>query len=308
MIDAARVSLIRIALAFGLANAVVPFLLQVASPDDPTSLGLAFAWVVAWGIAVLNPHRLLALLQRDRTRWAVAVIGGGATLLTIVATGGLDSPVKTGANWLGWAATVVVPARTALVFASVLSVATTGSFVLSGTALAELVTGDDRYIVITGFLNPFVIVLVALSLLGAFHDMIARAPTTLWEVRRGGPATTPAMTALFAGAPIPLLETGGDRGEEERDPETTASQEAGDPGQSAALGARTEGVGSAEHQLFPVEREIVALLASGRTPQQIALDLERSTDSIYGQIASAKRKAGARTIEHLVALAWEPVA
>lgn len=297
VIAAARVSLVRIALAFGLANAVVPLLI-VAASGSATEIAVAAGWVAAWSIAVFNAPRLLALLERPSTRFVLAGTVGAATVASILATGGIDSPLKTGGNWLGWAATVVISPLASMGVAAVFSVAITVAFVLSVPSVADLWSDANRYIVVTGILNPLVIVFVALALAGVFRWVIAAAPGTLWRVRSGGPATSTGLTALFRSEPIALLDAG------------TTAGDASDPGVDpdavpdviphASTGPSRRGL------LTAPEREVVDLLAAGRVPKQIAADLDRSTATIYDRIASAKRKAGARTIEQLVVLTWAP--
>lgn len=58
--------------------------------------------------------------------------------------------------------------------------------------------------------------------------------------------------------------------------------------------------------LSPAQREVVDLLAQGLAPKQIAVQRGTSLATVRTQIKLAKRAAGARTVEHLVAVAWEP--
>lgn len=72
--------------------------------------------------------------------------------------------------------------------------------------------------------------------------------------------------------------------------------------------------------LTAAERQIVELLADGRSPKQAALDLHVSLATVRSWISAAKRKTGARTLPELVALSvlaglddlnrsavWEPL-
>lgn len=54
--------------------------------------------------------------------------------------------------------------------------------------------------------------------------------------------------------------------------------------------------------LSPAERGVLALLAQGLAPKQVAGQLGIATTTVRTHIASAKRKTGARTVEQLVGL------
>jgi DNA-binding CsgD family transcriptional regulator len=62
---------------------------------------------------------------------------------------------------------------------------------------------------------------------------------------------------------------------------------------------------AARSALTPAEREVVTLLADGHRPKQIALLRGVALSTIRTQIKAAKHKTGARTIEQLIAVAWE---
>ena len=299
VIHGARVSLVRIALAFGLADAGVPFLLLLIGGGDRTELLFGFGWTFGWALAVIYARVLLDLLDRLPTRLLLAIMAGAATVLTVSATGGLDSPLKTGGNWLGWATTVVASARASLAVAAICSTALTTAFVVSGATWSQLAEGPDRYIVVTGILNPFAVVLVALALAGVFRSVIAGTPGSLWSIRAGGPATTPAMTALFRGDPIALPAAA--RGPAGVDGPIDGDR-ADDPDAGELLPAVPPARPVPAVPLTAREREIVDLLAQGLAPKQIAHAAGRSVDTVYEQIRSAKRKVDARTTDQLVVL------
>ena len=54
--------------------------------------------------------------------------------------------------------------------------------------------------------------------------------------------------------------------------------------------------------LSAAERRVLALLAAGRAPKQVARELDVALATVRTHIASAKRKTGARTLEQLVGL------
>ena len=165
-----------------------------------------------------------------------------------------------------------------LAVAGILSSGLLAAFLLGGMSLSDIVTGPDRYTAVTDILNPLIIVLAALALTGVFRLVLANAASTLWRARRGEEASSPAMRALLGGQPTLALPAGDIEGIRDE---------------------RSE-------RLSPAERDIVERLASGETPQQIALARGVRDDTVYDQIGSAKQKSGAKTIAHLVALAWRP--
>jgi DNA-binding CsgD family transcriptional regulator len=52
------------------------------------------------------------------------------------------------------------------------------------------------------------------------------------------------------------------------------------------------------------EREVVALLADGHRPKQIARLRRVALSTVRSQIKAAKRKTGAHTIDELVSIEW----
>lgn len=285
MITAAQVSLVRVALVFGLVNAIVPGVIVSINPHSVTELAFALGWVGAWATAVWAAPAILRLIERTPTRLAFVAATAAATVGTVLATGGLDSRVINGGYWIGWAATVVATPLASLGIASVFSASVLGAFVVSGTPPAQLFDHANRYFVVTAILNPFVVVLVALALAGVFRSVIVAAPSSLWKVRHGGPATSSGLTSLFGSEPIALLAA----------PQAEGHDDHHAPPEDTALrGARLSGS----------ETTIVSLLIGGLAPKQIARELGHSLDYVYELIASAKAKVGARTIDQLVVLAW----
>ena len=55
--------------------------------------------------------------------------------------------------------------------------------------------------------------------------------------------------------------------------------------------------------LTPRERQIVEMLATGATGEQIAQELVLSPETVQKHVHNAKRKIGAETRAHLIALA-----
>lgn len=116
--------------------------------------------------------------------------------------------------------------------------------------------------------------LVVLGLATLFGRFVANADTIVESIRRGAPMLTPALAtavALEAGRPIALLEP---------------------PSPFA--------------ELTPSERRVVAGLARGARPKQLAQEWRVSLATIRKHIANAKRKTGARTLPELAAMTARP--
>lgn len=273
-IEVATRRLLRVGLLFGLIGSLVALATTLQQRAGVTTVGLALAWTAAWASASARSELVLPVLRQ--WRWATVLIAGLSTV-TILASGGFDSLLKAEANWLAWAAPVVLGRWASLGVAAILSGGLLAAFLLDGMSVQAIVTGPERYTAVTDILNPLVIVLAALAATGVFRLVLANAGSTLDRARRGETASSHAMRALLAGPPILALP-------------------AGDIEAASDTGPR----------LSPAERDIVERLANGQTPQQIALARGVRDDTVYDQIGSAKQKTGAKTIEHLVVLTWHP--
>jgi DNA-binding CsgD family transcriptional regulator len=268
--------LLRMALLFGLVASIIALATTLLQPAGLTTVALAAAWTAAWGIASARPHAVVVAFAH--WRWTMIVVAGLGSA-TIVASGGFNSLLKTEAEWLAWAAPVLLDTGASLAVAAVMSGGLLTALLAAGMAPSSIITGPHRYIAVTDILNPFVVVLLALVVTGVFRLVLQNAVPTLWRARQGDqPGSSPGMRALLAGAPVLALPAG----------EVISSPLP----PSAPLSA--------------AERDILERLANGQTPQQIALARRVRDDTVYAQIGSAKQKAGAATIEHLVALAWRP--
>ncbi len=275
VIEVATWRLLRIASLFGLTGSLVALATTLQQAAGLGTVLLALAWSLAWGMAAGRPDLIMLVLQQ----WGwTTVLVAGLSMATILASGGFDSLLKAEANWLAWAAPVLLGTSASLAVAGILSSGLLAAFLLDGMSLQAIVSGPERYIAVTDILNPLIIVLAALALTGVFRLVLANAASTLWRARCGEAASSPAMRALLAGQPVLALPAG--------DIEAIRDE-------------RSEWLSAAE-------RDIVERLASGETPKQIALARGVRDDTVYDQIGSAKQKSGAKTIEHLVALAWRP--
>jgi DNA-binding CsgD family transcriptional regulator len=275
-IEVATRRLLRVATLFGVTASLVALLVTLQRGSELALVGLAVAWSAAWAGASAWPKVMISVLRH--WRWTTALVAGASTT-TILASGGFNSLLKTEADWLAWAAPVLLDTVASLAVAAILSTGLLASFLLAGQSLGSIITGPDRYIAVTDILNPFVVVLLALVVTAVFRRVLGGAGHTLWCARQGEAGSSPAMRALLGGEPDAIL----------------------------ALPRGDSGHGHEPAKpLSPAERDIVDRLARGQTPQQIALARNVRDDTIYEQIGSAKHKTGAATIEHLIARAWRP--
>lgn len=138
--------------------------------------------------------------------------------------------------------------------------------VLADRTPASLSRSDQLDGVIGALLGYPFVALALLVLTRLFARFVATAEPTLEAMRAGAPALTPALSRAIAGAQGPL----------------------------ALPRARTE--------LTTAERRVVAGLASGSAPKELAHRWGISVATVRTHIKRAKRKTGARTLAELVAL------
>jgi len=144
-----------------------------------------------------------------------------------------------------------------------------GALALHGSSLGWMV-GDGRYVVAGQLVNLAANAAAGLLMIALLRRFLADAPLLLAAVRAGGGSLTPQLALAASGRHVPLLPAA--------DPRTLIAA------------------------LTPAERAVVELLATGRVPKQAAQELSIALPTVRSRIAAAKRKTGARTIEHLVAL------
>lgn len=271
----AQRSLLRIATTISFLLAIIPFAGGLASGADLVSLALALAWVLGWGAAVLAPEWLASMVARWPARAAVVAIG--SLVVTIIASGGPDSALKNGLNWLPWVYLVAATPRVACAVATCTSAAMAVSIFASEPGWVTQTPASDRFFLLTEVVNPLLVAAVGIVLVAVFRRVVTQVDDVAAEVAAGGDASTPALAAVIAG-----------------------------PGRAELPMHAMSDAEQARAVLRQGEREVVDLLAEGLTPQQIALMQQRSDDAVYRTISAAKQRVGARTIEHLVAVAWRP--
>ncbi|MCA1568878.1 MAG: LuxR C-terminal-related transcriptional regulator [Chloroflexi bacterium] len=146
------------------------------------------------------------------------------------------------------------------------------SLTLHGSSLAWM-AGDGRSVLAEHLINFVGNGAVGLLMVTLMQRFLASVPQHLASVRAGGPSLTAPLALAASARHVALLP---------------------------AADART-----LIAPLTPAERQVLALLAAGRVPKQAAQDLTIAVPTVRSRIASAKRKTGARTIDHLVAMYTE---
>ncbi len=144
-----------------------------------------------------------------------------------------------------------------------------GALALHGRGLTWMV-GDGSYVIAGQLVNLAGNAAVGLLMVALLRRFLASAPQRLAAVHAGGRSLTPQLALAAGGRSVALLP---------------------------AADART-----LIARLTSGERDVMALLASGRVPKQAAGDLSIALSSLRSRIASAKRKTGARTLDQLVAM------
>ena len=274
VLDGARLRVLRVTVLIcllislgSLVGAVASFTPSGIVTGPATALGVG--WCLLWAAAAAVP----AVTAYCFTHWQITTLAlVGLNAATVAATGGVQSPLLAVCMYVGWIASVVVAARAALVVALAIAGSIVVGYLLAGASIANVLTGPYRYGNVTNAVLPIAAGLVGVLLSSVTNSIFSRLASTLDGLRRGMPATTPALTALFAG--LPVLESPAER--------------AGDPCPPPLGTALT----AAEHA-------VVQLLADGYTPKQIAHLRGVAVSTVRSQLKVAKRKVGARTLSEL---------
>lgn len=263
-------SALRVTLAFGVVNSLFFLLIAAVGNPSPQRVVLAAGFVAVWAAALWR-HRFV---ERFAGGWPYVLIALTAlSAVPIAIDGGRASVLHTEVLPLVWVAAVVASPRITLATGVTYGLALIAGVLLGGLSLGAISRGGNRYDVVSTAANGIEFAIVGLLLVGTFRSIVARGPDILAGVRRGEPATTPALGAVIRGEPLGLLLAPASRSDTE---------------------------------LTRAERDVVTLLAEGLAPKQIALARGTSLATVRTQIKHAKRKTGARTLDELVAIAWHP--
>jgi hypothetical protein len=164
-IEIATRRLLRVALLFGLTGSLVALVTTLQQAAGLATVVLAAAWSLAWASVSVRPQLIIPVLRQ--WCWTIVLVAGLSTA-TILGSGGFDSLLKAEANWLAWAAPVLLGTGASLAVAAILSGGLLAAFLLDGMSLQAIVSGPERYTAVTDVLNPLIIVLAGLAVIGVF--------------------------------------------------------------------------------------------------------------------------------------------
>lgn len=273
ILDGARLRVLRVTVLICLLISAVSLVGAIAgyTPSGhvtgPAVL-LGTAWCALWLVAASFP----GVTARLFTSWRKAlVVLAPANALTAGLTGGIDSPLLAVCMYAGWIASVVVPPRAALSLSLAVSGSLFAGYLIAGASVGEIFTGPYRYGAVTSVALPCATGVVGVLLASVTNTTFSRLAATLADLRDGGQAMTPGLTALLAGAPL-----------------VDRAAEAGDRFLVAGRARLTES-----------ERAVVHLLAQGHAPKQIAHLRGVELSTVRSQLKRAKQKTGARTLSEL---------
>jgi DNA-binding CsgD family transcriptional regulator len=224
--------------------------------------------------AALTAVAVAGVIRPDAVRH---LLGPGARVLVpalaFAAVGAIDFGLQTYygevAPAIVWIAVIISAPRWIVLCVIVSAAGYVADLALQGHSTNWMINGPGQNLVANQVVDLVANAGVVWLLVYVLRAFIATAPSSVLAVRHGGPSLTPQL-ALAAAAPAPMLHRA-------------------DPV------AVTAG-------LTRAERRVLAALATGRTPKQVAWDQSVALPTVRTHIASAKRKTGARTIEQLVAL------
>lgn len=269
----ASLRLMRIALGFGLACTGLVLAGAIASGKGTTTILIATCWLIAWALATAFPAVVWEMLEHHffALTSGVAI----ASALGVAFTGGIDSPLPIDANWIVWAASVVVTVRKVLSLSLAIAASHLAGFLLGGPWSSDT-NADPTYYALTQIVNPIAMAVAALALTGVFRLVLNRTPDILGAIRSGSQLDAPRFSPRLSLPPTAALTT-----------ESLPTK-----------------ISDSPETLTLPELEIIDRLARGEKPKQIAFESRRSLNTIYEHIANAKRKCGARTTTHLITRAW----
>ena len=265
-------SALRIMFGVGVTFAVLDLIIAVAARDGAAQIAVGVGSSAAW---------ISGLVWFGRTSQFVRRAGGVAALVAVLSgavafAGTWSSPFTSEVFALMGVATVVESKRGVAACVAVAATGYVAGLLTDGLTLSQL-TDSRHAAVVANNIGDFVLFAgVLLVAFGACWRVLGSAPEILASVRGGGLAITPDLGVALRradSAPVASLS---------RPPAADVV---------AVLSER--------------ERALMRELASGLAPKQIAHDSGTPLGTIRSQIASAKRKTGARTVEQLVGLVAE---
>lgn len=273
---------LQVACAIGVCDSVVALSTAVLSRPDAVSIAVGLCWVAAWAVALATAPRWAATVAAHG--WLLVPLGLLA-LVPALFDGGYPGNLATQPMWIALVAAALAGWRVTIACGTALCAGKLALFLATGTSLATLSPWyGERSEATTATLAP-----LAVALLGLAGVAVLRHVLSAWATEPvGAPAAMAAPEQAAAVSPV-------------RAPVPVA---VGAPG-SVALAA-TAPSALPSRPLSPAEAAVVALLADGLTPKQIAHQRGTSLATVRTQIKRAKRATSARTLDELVASAWRP--
>lgn len=257
---------LQIALVLALLSALTDTVLAALGGAGAALLlaGAAMAGLALAG--ALRPQRAAALL-RPRGRIVILAVLFGLLDLLGPGTHGSYGDVEMSIGCL--AAVLASPGWVAVSVAVLAGGAILDPLLAGHHSLAGALPSASGNTLAGELAGLFACTALTLGAIGALRRTITGAPARLSDEARE-PSLTPQLGAAAAGVPAGLLGRA--------DPDALAASLSG------------------------AERRVLALLAQGLAPKQAARRLGVKLPTVRSQIAAAKRKTGARTLEQLVGI------
>jgi DNA-binding CsgD family transcriptional regulator len=255
---------------FGLMAAVAAsdLLFAALANADATTLAIGALLTASAAVGLLYPDATARLLRhRGRALWPAALFA---------AAGALDPGVQIHypevASAIVWIAVITSSTGIVALCVALSAAGYVADLAIQGHTASWLLNGPGRDLIANQVIDLAANAGVMLLLIALLRWFVGTAPQRITEVRLGGLSLTPQL-ALAARVPLLALPRADPR-------------------------ALTE-------HFTTSERNVLALLATGRSPKQAARDLVVTLATVRSHVASAKRKCGARTLDQLVAIYTE---
>lgn len=259
---------LRMMLVMGTGVSLLDLGIAASGDHSAATVGFGAALAAGWLLGAVFPLRVARWL-RPRGLVLVPVV---ILALGIGATGAWNTPYE-GVNFALMGVVVMVASRSwtpPAVLAAILGYI--AGLLAEGYSPATLATGRYAATVANNIGDLVLVAVILLLGVEACRRLLIQAPVLLDEARFWGAAATPALGLALRRADLPPLAVL---------PRPPAHEVI-----SGLTGA---------------ERRVLERLAAGLRPKQVAFETGVTLATVRTQIAVAKRKTGARTIEQLVA-------
>jgi DNA-binding CsgD family transcriptional regulator len=262
------VAVIRVGFGLMAAVAASDLLFAALARANATTLAIGALFTAAAAVGLLYPDAAARLLcRRGRALWPAVLFA---------AVGALDPGVQIHypevASAIVWIAVITSSTGIVGLCVALSAAGYIADLAIQGHTAAWLLNGPGRDLIANQVIDLTANAGGMLLLIAILRWFVGTAPQRIAEVHRGGRSLTPQLALAARGSRLALPRA--------------------DPF------ALTE-------RFTTSERNVLALLATGRSPKQAARDLVVSLATVRSHLASAKRKCGARTLDQLVAIYTE---